>query len=409
MVCRIKNVSSTPKKTIMRKTALLLIAIAIVFSACNSKNKASDDEFIIKGKVTNFENQKVYLSKLTPKELTPLDSSAIDANGEFVFKQKLHEAGFYLIKIGKKEENRNVITILADKAETINLTADVTNLFETYNIEGSEGSIKIKKLEDHKAKQYKRIDSIRTVFMQKQQDPDFINIKAHLDSIYYSVLNERRSFVENFINENQTSIVSLLGLYEMFGQQPLFNAKDDYAIFKALADTLIHHQPTSLHAQDFKTKMAQFERDRIKQQQIAEKLAIGKVAPEIELSDPEGNKIALSSLRGKYVLIDFWAAWCAPCRQDNPKLRNVYYKYKNKGFEIYAISLDKTKEDWVKAIKQDRLNWIHVSDLKFWQSPVAQMYNVEAIPFNILIDKEGKIIAKQLRSQQLDQKLNEIL
>lgn len=393
----------------MRKIAFILAAVGIIFTACDGTEKASSDEFVVNGKLTNFENQKVFISELTPKEIIPLDSSAIQADGSFSFKRKLSSAGFYLLKVGNKEENRNVVTLVLDKGETVEIEADATNLFETYKVKGSTGSEKVIELDKHKNKQYNRVDSIRKEFIAHQKEPDFQVVRTRLDSIYYSIIESRRAFVKQFIKENNTSLVSILGLYEIFGKQPLFNAKDDYDLFVSTADTLITYHPQSVHAQDLKSRMAQFEREIAKQKAIEAKLGVGQVAPEIELSNPKGEKVALSSLRGKYVLIDFWAGWCGPCRQENPKLRNVYYKYKNRGFEIYAVSLDKTKESWEGAIKQDRLPWIHVSDLMFWQSPVAQMYNVEAIPFSVLIDKEGKIIAKNLRSEQLDEKLKELL
>ncbi len=133
-------------------------------------------------------------------------------------------------------------------------------------------------------------------------------------------------------------------------------------------------------------------------------------APEISLPSPEGDTIKLSSTRGSIVLLDFWAAWCGPCRKENPNLVKAYNKYQGKGFQIYQVSLDKTKEAWIKGIQDDKLErWIHVSDVKYWNSSVVPLYKIESIPANYLLDKEGRIIASNLRGDALQRKLDEYL
>jgi peroxiredoxin len=138
------------------------------------------------------------------------------------------------------------------------------------------------------------------------------------------------------------------------------------------------------------------------------KIAIGQPAPEIALPNPDGQIVKLSSMKGKYVLVDFWAKWCGPCRQENPNVVRAYNKYKDKGFTVFGVSLDRSREDWLKAIKEDGLTWTHVSDLKYWQSEAAKTYNITGIPFSVLLDPNGVIIAKNLRGAALDAKLEEI-
>lgn len=136
--------------------------------------------------------------------------------------------------------------------------------------------------------------------------------------------------------------------------------------------------------------------------------AVGQPAPEIALPDTTGQVVKLSSMKGKYVLVDFWAKWCGPCRQENPNVVRAFHKYKDKGFTVFGVSLDRSKEDWIRAIHEDQLAWTHVSDLKYWQSEAAKTYNITGIPFSLLLDPNGVIIAKNLRGPALDKKLAEI-
>ncbi|MCS7084647.1 MAG: TlpA disulfide reductase family protein [Bacteroidia bacterium] len=176
-------------------------------------------------------------------------------------------------------------------------------------------------------------------------------------------------------------------------------APDYVDIYLHYAEKYVENFPGTPNAQRFKQDLEKFGAVRL-----------GRPAPEIVMASPEGKDLRLSSLRGKIVLIDFWASWCGPCRRENPNVVRVYEKFKHKGFEIFSVSLDQSKEKWVAAIQQDKLVWPnHVSDLKGWQSAAGKLYGVTSIPQTILLDREGKIIAKNLRGEALERKLEELL
>jgi peroxiredoxin len=216
-----------------------------------------------------------------------------------------------------------------------------------------------------------------------------------LDSLVAAaaILNARqKQLARDYAEAHPSSYVALMEIHEYFSYNP--DADELQGIYKAFSPEIRASQ----------------EGQRLKQILDAALLTgIGRSAPVFTQDDSKGKPVALSSFKGEYVLVDFWASWCAPCRQENPNVLKVWRKYHSKGFTILGVSLDDKKDDWLKAIRMDGLPWTQVSDLKGWKNEAAKLYGVEGIPMNYLVDKDGKIVAKGLRGDDLEKKLEELV
>lgn len=208
----------------------------------------------------------------------------------------------------------------------------------------------------------------------------------------YKRLDNESLKIDSFINANPRSIVSAYVLYRNFS-------------YRLSSDEI----DRNLSLLDPSLRQTQYASELRKLSDILRTVEPGKKAPDFTLNDPQGQPVKLSDHRGKYLLVDFWASWCGPCRRENPNLVKAWQKYKDKGFDVFGVSLDRKKENWVKAIKDDQLSWTQVSDLKFWNSEAAKLYGVRAIPSNVLLSPDGTIIAKNLTGEALHLKLEELL
>lgn len=376
------------------KNILKLTALALVLYACDSSKK-TNSTFELKGTLTDSKGETLYLEKLASQTPLKVDSCVLDENGNFSFENYVPTLGFYRIKLS--EQNFGMLVI--DSINKVTITGSAKDLGNTYKVEGSPDTKLFLEYNEETKGFQRQQDSLNEAFrflMTSFGKVDSLrtdSLSRTFEGIYLKVVDGYCARIAEKAKVNASMFPTIIAI------QPLDPEK--YAdVFKAVDEGLMKKYPNNADVNMFHGMIAKMNANPFKK---------GVEAPEINLPDPNGKNIALSSLRGKVVLIDFWASWCGPCRKEMPNVVAAYKKYKSKGFEIYGVSLDKSKEPWLEAIKKDGITWIQVSDLKYWSSEVVQTYNIQGIPFTVLLDKEGKVIAKDLRGEALDAKLKEVL
>jgi peroxiredoxin len=381
---------------------LILHLLALVIIAGCKSNSVSISGTLINTVKGNY----VYLDELLSKEVKAVDSMKISDKGAFKFKLEIKSPAFYLLKISE----RNFLTMVLEPGNKITIRSYYDSLNYPVSVEGSKGT---KLMNDYNLKlreTINKLSGLSNIYRQNINNPKRAEIIHSLDSTAQAYLNEINSYTKTYIDNNLTSLVSLIALYQQVSPSAyVLNPSKDFKYYLKVDSSLSSLYP------DYEPVLALHEQVSQLMAEIERKTAVppltgdGILAPDIILPSPKGDTIKLSSTRGSVVLLDFWASWCSPCRQENPNLVKAYNLYHSKGFQIYQVSLDKTKDAWVKGIEDDQLGkWIHVSDVQYWKSTAAQLYKIESIPSNFLLDRQGYIIASNLRGEALQTKLAEL-
>lgn len=377
----------------MKYTSFLIIILSTIYmAACTegqssqSTEPASQDNMVqIEGKIKNPTNEgHVVLERIGDQEINVVDTLMVSSDSTFRYSLKNDDPGFYRLNL----YDRQYVNLILDD-EDVQITADGNRPDGLVEVSGSKDTDYFYEVNEIMREFQQKVNELNADYMKARADGEEDAMKS-VETRYQEMEQANTEKIKNKIDEMGNSIAAFYAVN-------FLDAEKEFTYLDELAKRFQKNMPNSRYTEQFTTQVEEMR-----------KLAIGMAAPDISLPNPEGDTVSLSSLRGNYVMIDFWAAWCKPCRMENPNVVRLYNKYNDQGFEVYGVSLDRTKEAWTEAIEKDNLSWTHVSDLKYFDSEAASLYNISAIPATLLLDKEGKIIAKNLRGAELEAKLAEI-
>jgi len=363
----------------MKKFSIFLLIVVILASCTGGK-----DSYTINGTINGVDSGMVFLQKFDVDQWVKIDSTQL-VKGEFTFKGKTLLPEMWYLSMKEKQvfvplfiENSKInLEIFADSVDKVNISGSVSHdIYKQYQAMNKSLNDKIEEI----YKEWKKAKESKDSAAMKMTD----SISTELDK------QMKQNLIDFVKANNKTAVASYLIIRNAW--------QFDLPELESMVNTLDTSLNSSIYTQSLKNRVT-----------LLKSVDIGQPAPDFTLSDTTGNPFGLSDIKGGYLLVDFWASWCSPCRAENPNIVKVFKAYNNKGFNILGVSFDTNRDKWIQAIKDDNLTWHHVSDLKGWGNAAGKLYGIMSIPANVLLDPDRKIIAHNLKGEELMKRLEELL
>lgn len=388
---------------LFNKITLTGISFLLLISSCREKG---DEKFVVQGTLKNTPGGTIYLEEAALGSMQPvvIDSAKIASDGRFKLSPLAKEESLFILRLNS---NPTPVASFINDSKNIDIAIDAANEQQPYQVKGSPAS---KTLQDYLFNSNEQL----TILYNLIRQADTLS-GGGKDSLAKALNLQKRTATDNYKNyttriiDNSKSAplsVFILGSYQSYSSNPALGLEP---LTQAEAVGYINKMAARFPAHKGLSLLKSGMKQETETNAPPASPLLNKPAPDFTLPDVAGTPVTLSSLKGKYVLVDFWASWCAPCRAENPNVVKAYQQFNNKNFTILGVSLDQKKEAWTKAIQEDGLTWTHVSDLKFWSSIVVPIYDIQGIPYNVLLDPNGVVVAENLREGELISKLSEVL
>lgn len=384
-----------------------LFFLPLLFLMSCSPKEAPVSQVTINGHIRGASADTLYLSVLEFDNITDTDTLITDAQGKFTHVVEPQGAQFFLLL----HKGGNFTRLLFENGEEVQLTADLSNIGATCAAVGSPGTALLLKIEKALALATKKVDSLMAVAESHKGKPSFDKVFPELDSLYKSNFNSFRDEMKAQIENNYTSLASVVAIMQSLGGQNVFAEFEDADLFSRLSDSIMAHHPTNSFAIHLQNRVVEMKLRERQKKQLEERIQLGNVAPDITIPDRQGKMQRISDLKGKTVLLKFWDSHCSTCKQENKVLASIYASYKNKGFEIFSVSVDTERSDWLSYLSKNNYPWLHVwlyDEPADAVSTIANGYFTDIIPVAHLIGADGRIIRSNIRSEDIESELKKI-